>query len=41
MGPPNIVLFRARQPGKSRIDLVTGDTFHNPCTTTIGIAVES
>ncbi len=41
MGPPNTVLFRARQPGQALIDVVTGDPFHAPQTTVLRIAVES
>jgi hypothetical protein len=41
MGPPNKVLFRARQPGRALIDVVTGDPFHSPHTTALGITVES
>jgi hypothetical protein len=41
MGPPNTVLCRARQPGRAQIDVVTGDPFHTPQTTTLGITVES
>ena len=40
MGPPNTVLFRARRPGRARIDVVTGDPFHTPQTTTLDITVE-
>src|SRR5215510_3520468 len=40
MGPPNTVLFRARRPGRARIDVVTGDLFYTPQTTTIDIIVE-
>ena len=41
MGHPNIVLFRARQPGEARIDVVTGDPFHTPMTTALCIIVVS
>jgi hypothetical protein len=41
IGPPNTVLFRARRPGRARIDAVTGDPFHTPQTTTLDITVES
>jgi hypothetical protein len=40
-GPPNTVLFRARRPGRARIDVVTGDPFHTPQTTALAITVES
>ncbi len=41
VGPPNTVLFRARRPGRARIDVVTGDPFHGPQTTILRITVES
>lgn len=41
IGPPNMVLFRARRPGRARIDAVTGDPFHTSQTTTLDITVES
>jgi hypothetical protein len=40
MGFPNTVLFRARRPGRAVIDVVTGDPFHAPQTTTLDITVE-
>jgi hypothetical protein len=40
MGPPNTVLFRAHRPGRALIDVVTGDPFHAPQTTALGITVE-
>lgn len=40
MGPPNTVLFRARRLGRAWIDVVTGDPFHTPQKTTLGITVE-
>jgi len=40
MGPPNAVLFRARRPGRARVDVVTGDPFHAPQTTTLDLTVE-
>jgi hypothetical protein len=40
MGPPNTVLFRARQPGDALIDVVTGDPFHATQTTVVRITVE-
>jgi hypothetical protein len=41
MGAPNTVLFRARRPGRALIDVVTGDPFHAPQATPLGIVVES
>jgi hypothetical protein len=41
MGPPNAVLFRARQPGDALIDVMTGDPFNAPQTTALTITVES
>lgn len=41
MGPPNTVLFRARRPGQALIDVVTGDPFYTPQTTSLGISVET
>jgi hypothetical protein len=40
MGAPNVVLFRALQPGSAEIDVVTGDPWHGPETTVLGIAVQ-
>lgn len=40
MGPPNAVLFRARQPGQSAIDVVTGDPWHSPATRSMTVIVE-
>lgn len=40
MGPPNAVLFRARQPGRAAIDVVTGDPWHSPVTRSMTIVVE-
>jgi hypothetical protein len=40
-GPPNTVLFRAHRPGRALIDVVAGDPFHTPQTTTLGINVRS
>ncbi len=40
MGPPNTVLFRAHQPGRAVIDVVTGDPWHSPQTTTLELSVE-
>jgi hypothetical protein len=41
MGAPNTVWFLARRPGHARIDVVTGDPWHAPQTTTMDITVES
>jgi hypothetical protein len=41
MGAPNAVLFLARRPGRSTIDVVTGDPWHAPETTALSITVES
>ena len=41
MGAPNTVLFRALRPGEATIDVVNGDPWHAPRTTTLGITVES
>ena len=41
MGAPNAVLFLARRPGRAMIDVVTGDPWHAPQTTTLDITVES
>jgi len=40
VGPPNTVLFRALQPGRARIEIVTGDPFHKVRKTELGITVE-
>lgn len=40
MGPPNTVLFAARQPGQATIDVVTGDPFYSAQATAIEIEVE-
>jgi hypothetical protein len=40
MGAPNTVLFRALRPGRASIDVVTGDPWHAPQTTTLAITVE-
>jgi hypothetical protein len=41
MGAPNTVLFRALRPGQATIDVVHGDPWHAPQTTTLGITVKS
>ena len=40
-GAPNTVLVRARGPGHALIDVISGDPWHAPRTTTLGITVES
>jgi len=40
MAAPNAVLFLARRPGRATIDVVTGDPWHAPKTTVLGITVE-
>jgi hypothetical protein len=39
VGPPNTLLISARQAGRALIDVVTGDPFHGPRTTTLGVTV--
>lgn len=41
MGAPNAVLFLARRPGRATIDVVTGDPWYAPQTTSLDITVES
>ena len=41
MGAPNAVLFLARRPGRATIDVVTGDPWRAPQTTTLDVTVES
>src|SRR5437016_2046275 len=41
MGPPNVVLFRARGPGRALIEVVTGDPFQVTRTSALTITVES
>jgi hypothetical protein len=41
MGPPNVVLVRARKPGSATLDVFTGDPWHAPRTTTLGLTVEA
>jgi hypothetical protein len=40
IGPPNIVMFRAKGPGEAKVELVTGDPFRAPVTTGLHITVE-
>jgi hypothetical protein len=40
-GSPNMVMIRARQPGRARIDLILGDPFYMPETSTLDIIVEA
>jgi hypothetical protein len=39
MGPPNKILFYARQAGSALIDVITGDLFHTPQTNSLSITV--
>jgi hypothetical protein len=39
-GPPSTVFFLARRPGRATIDVVTGDPWHAPQTTTLMLNVE-
>jgi hypothetical protein len=40
LGPPGAVLFRAREPGRAVIELVSGDPFRGPLTRTLVVRVE-
>ena len=40
LGPPGAVLFRAREPGRAVVDLVSGDPFREPLTRTLVVRVE-
>jgi hypothetical protein len=40
MGPPNTILFYARQAGSASIDVITGDFFHAPQTKSLSIIVD-
>jgi hypothetical protein len=40
MGPPNTILLRARQSGRAVIDVITGDPFYAPGTTTLNLDVQ-
>ena len=40
LGPPGAVLFRAREPGRSVVDLVSGDPFREPLTRSLVVRVE-
>lgn len=40
-GAPNVVLFRARAPGRAEIDVVTGDPWRSPVTRTLTVTVEA
>jgi hypothetical protein len=40
MGPPNVVLFFAREPGQAVIDIVTGDPWHSPATRRMTVVVQ-
>jgi len=39
MGPPGILLFFARRPGKAKIEVVSGDPFFKPILTHLEIIV--
>jgi hypothetical protein len=41
VGAPNTVLFRALHPGRSTIDVVTGDPWHKSSIIRINVTVES
>jgi hypothetical protein len=41
MGPPNTVVFRGLRPGRATIEVVTGDPWQAPQTTTLSIVVEA
>jgi hypothetical protein len=40
LGPPGAVLFRAREPGRAVVDLVSGDPFREALTRTLVVRVE-
>jgi hypothetical protein len=40
MGAPNVVLVRARRPGRAAIDVITGDPWQRPLTTKLAITVK-
>ena len=40
VGPPGVVLLRAREPGRAVLDLVSGDPFREPLTRTLVVRVE-
>ncbi len=40
MGAPSTVLFRARHLGRATIDVITGDPWHAPRTSTIQLVVD-
>ena len=39
MGVPNAVMFIARRPGSAKIDIVTGDPWHDPKTVVLELIV--
>jgi hypothetical protein len=41
MGAPNTVMFRVHRLGRAMIEVVSGDPWQAPRTTTLGIKVES
>lgn len=40
-GPPNVVLFRAREAGQATIDVILGDPWYSPTRLTVHVTVES
>ena len=40
LGPPGVVLLRAREPGRAVVDLVSGDPFREPLARTLAVRVE-
>ena len=40
LGPPGVVLLRAREPGRAVVDLVSGDPFGSPVTRGLVVRVE-
>jgi hypothetical protein len=41
LGAPGVVLFRARSPGSSVVDVVSGDPFGSPVTRSVVLRVEA
>ena len=40
VGPPGVVLLRAREPGRAVVELASGDPFREPLTRALGVRVE-
>ncbi len=40
LGPPGVVLLRAREPGRAVVDIVSGDPFGSPVTRELVVVVE-